>query len=140
MTEPPTRAITNGALRILLVDDNADANESMATLLEMLGHVVATAHDGPTAVATARTFLPELVLCDIGLPGMDGYQTVAALRADNGQRKTVFVAVTGYGHDSDRKRALATGFDDHLVKPLDAETLLAFVDRLANAPGSDRID
>lgn len=113
--------------RILLIDDNVDANESMALLLELLGYEVQSALDGPSGIALASRFAPHLILCDIGLPGMDGYEVVAQLRAQAGGRKLVIAAATGYGHESDRLRSQAAGFDHHLVKPLDADALLAFV-------------
>ncbi len=117
--------------RILLVDDNVDANESMAALLELLGYTVQTATDGPSALAAMPAFEPQLILCDIGLPGMSGYEVVAALREVTAGRKVIIAAATGYGHDSDKARSLAAGFDHHLVKPLDAEMLLDFVARQA---------
>lgn len=118
----------NGAgFRILLVDDNEDANDSMAALLELLDYDVRTATDGATALTMTAEFEPQLVLSDIGLPGMDGYQLAPALRRVAGERKIIIAAATGYGHASDRARSLAAGFDHHLVKPLDADALLAFV-------------
>ncbi|MES2831978.1 MAG: response regulator [Pseudomonadota bacterium] len=115
------------SFRILLVDDNVDANESMAALLEIIGYTVSTAIDGPQALRVAAAFEPHLILCDIGLPGMSGYELVAALRTHAGARKLTIAAVTGYGHDSDVTRSKAAGFDYHLVKPLDADALLEFV-------------
>jgi CheY-like chemotaxis protein len=115
------------AFRVLLVDDNPDANEAMAMLIEMVGYPVRSAGDGAAALTMAESFLPHLILCDIGLPGMSGYELVGALRAGGGDRKLVIAAVTGYGHASDRSRSLASGFDHHLVKPLDADALLDFI-------------
>ena len=132
-TENPARSETVSApippadFRVLLVDDNADANESMAALLDMLGYAVQTASDGPTALAASARFMPHLILCDIGLPGMNGYELAAALRNASGTRNMVLAAATGYGHDSDRIRSKAAGFDHHLVKPLDADALIEFV-------------
>ncbi len=113
--------------RILLVDDNEDANDSMAALLELLDYDVRTATDGDSALSMTAKFQPQLILSDIGLPGMDGYQLAPALRRIAGERKIIIAAATGYGHASDRARSLAAGFDHHLVKPLDADALLAFV-------------
>lgn len=113
--------------RILLVDDNEDANDSMAALLELLDYDVRTVTDGASALTMTATFKPHLVLSDIGLPGMDGYQLAPALREVAGPHKIIIAAATGYGHANDRTRALAAGFDHHLVKPLDADALLAFV-------------
>ncbi len=119
--------------RILLVDDNVDANESMAALLEIIGYTVSTAIDGKQALELAATFEPHLILCDIGLPGMSGYELVAALRALVMDRKITIAAVTGYGHENDISRSKAAGFDHHLVKPLDADVLLAYVSQQAAA-------
>jgi len=113
--------------RILLIDDNADSNESMAVLLEIIGYTVRTAVDGPQALQLAATFEPHLILCDIGLPGMSGYELAAALRTLAGTREVTIAAVTGYGHESDISCSMAAGFDRHLVKPLDADVLLTYV-------------
>lgn len=124
----------NGAgpgLRILLVDDNEDASMSMAELLTLCGHHVRIAGDGPMALEAAAQFAPQLVLSDIGLPGMDGYQLAPALRHLAGSRRMVLAAVTGYGQPADRERALTAGFDHHLIKPLEAEILLRFIDAQA---------
>jgi CheY-like chemotaxis protein len=117
----------NHNFRILLIDDNFDANESMGALLALLDYDVRTAADAESGLATALEFEPHLILSDIGLPGMDGYQLAPVLRAAAGGRKVVIAAATGYGMAGDRVRARAAGFDYHLVKPLDADTLLAFV-------------
>jgi CheY-like chemotaxis protein len=118
-------------LRILLVDDNEDASSSMAELLTLCGHDVRIAGDGVKALETAAQFVPQLVLSDIGLPGMDGYQLAPALRRLAGSRPMVLAALTGYGQPMDRERALTAGFDHHLTKPLQAEILLRFVDAQA---------
>ncbi|MDP9108627.1 MAG: response regulator [Pseudomonadota bacterium] len=121
----------NKTFRILLIDDNEDANDSMAALLELLDYDVRTAVDGASALKVTAEFQPHLILSDIGLPGMDGYELAPALRRVTGERKTIIVAATGYGHASDRARSQAAGFDHHLVKPLDADVLLAFVAKQA---------
>jgi CheY-like chemotaxis protein len=113
--------------RVLVVDDNRDAAESMADLVAMLGHVTEVAFDGPAAIAKARAFRPHVVLCDIGLPGMDGYEVARALRAEHGPSIRL-VAVSGYAQPEDVRRATESGFDTHLAKPpdpLDIERLLA---------------
>ena len=115
-------------MRILLVDDNEDASASMADLLTLYGHEVRTAGDGVQELAAAAQFAPQLVLSDIGLPGMDGYELAPALRRAAGARPMVLAAVTGYGQASDRARAIAAGFDHHLIKPLGADALLRFID------------
>ena len=126
-----SEANNNNGFRILLVDDNEDANDSMAALLELLEYDVRTAIDGASALKATAEFEPHLILSDIGLPGMDGYELAPALRKVIGARKAIIVAATGYGHASDRARSQAAGFDHHLVKPLDADVLLAFVAKQA---------
>src|SRR5205823_5859711 len=107
-----------GALRVLVVDDNTDAARALGRLLELLGHQVAVAHDGPAALDAASILRPELVLLDLGLPGMDGYAVAARLK-EAGHRPTALVALTGYGHAEDHQRSSDAGFDHHLVKPVD---------------------
>ncbi|HJV60524.1 MAG TPA: response regulator, partial [Albitalea sp.] len=116
--------------RILLVDDNADAAEMLRLLLEEHGHQVHCELDGPSALAAIDRFVPELALLDIGLPGMDGYELAGRLRSDPRLQGLRLVALTGYGRDPDRARALATHFDEHLVKPVTAERLLEVVGKL----------
>lgn len=116
-----------GDFRILLIDDNADANDSMAALLSLLEYDVRTAKDGESALVTAADFQPHLIFSDIGLPGMDGYELAIRLRAMAEERKLILAATTGYGLASDRQRSTEAGFDYHLVKPLDADALLDFI-------------
>jgi CheY-like chemotaxis protein len=108
----------NGGRRVLVVDDNADAAESLAEIVRMLGHVVEVAFDGPTALERVRTTRPDVVLCDIGLPGMDGYQIAKLLRR-SGMSGLQLFAVTGYAQPEDVKRAIDAGFDGHIAKPCD---------------------
>jgi CheY-like chemotaxis protein len=107
--------------RILVVDDNRDSAESLALLLELQGHEARTAFEGAEALDIARTFHPEVVLLDIGLPGMDGYEVARRLREEGEDSR--LVALTGYGLEEDRRRSLEAGFDDHLVKPVSLEEL-----------------
>ncbi|MGQ0636815.1 MAG: hybrid sensor histidine kinase/response regulator [Planctomycetaceae bacterium] len=107
------------ALRILIIDDQRDASYPLQKLLELEGHEVAVASDGPTGLEMAQRLLPHVVLCDIGLPGsMSGHAVARALRNDQRTSSAVLVAVTGYGQEEDRRRALAAGFDRHLTKPV----------------------
>ena len=102
----------------------------MRFLLETVGHQVRMANDGPTALEAARDFLPDVVLLDIGLPGLDGYEVAKRLRQQPVLNGVVLVAVTGYGQDSDRQRSQDAGFDHHLVKPADfakVQRILAIV-------------
>src|SRR5262249_39841379 len=100
--------------RVLAVDDNVDAADSLARLLGLQGHEVPTAYDGPTAREAAQVFRPEVVFLDIGLPRMDGYEVARRLREQLGMKETLLVALTGYGKDEDRRRANEAGFDAHL--------------------------
>jgi len=110
--------------RCLLIEDNPDAAESMGLLLELSGHQVEIAHDGRQGLAAARRFLPEIVLCDIGLPGgMDGYEVARQMRGDPALRGASLIALTGYGQDDDQRRAAEAGFDVHLTKPADPDAL-----------------
>ncbi len=129
--EPAARA---ARLRILVVDDNTDSAESMAMLLGLQGHETRTALDGPAALEAAQVFWPKLILLDIGLPGMDGYEVARRLRTQPHMDKTVLVAMTGYGHEQDRLQAKAAGFNHHLVKPVDPEALQRI---LASLGGGD---
>jgi len=113
--------------RILIVDDNVDMVRGLVRLLELLGHDVQTAYDGPTAVEAARVHRPEFVLLDLGLPGMDGYQVATRLRQEQGSQDAVIIAVTGYGQEDDRCRSREAGFDHHLVKPIDHNVLVTLI-------------
>jgi two-component system CheB/CheR fusion protein len=114
---PSARALRPG-LHVLVVDDNADAAESLAALLRSSGQIVRVAYNGPDAVAAAVAHRPDVVLLDIGLPGMNGYEVASALRRQPGGGLAL-VAITGYGQDTDARRAAEAGFDRHLVKPVD---------------------
>lgn len=113
--------------RILVVDDNTDAVESLALLLELEGHDVRTALDGPAALDLASEFRPQAVLLDIGLPGMDGYDVARRLRERPETREALIIAITGYGQQEDHAPAKAAGFDHHLVQPVDPEELGALL-------------
>jgi PAS domain S-box-containing protein len=115
---PPSR-------RVLVIDDNVDAAESLALLLRVSGHEVRTAHDGPAGLEAALAFRPEVVLLDIGLPGMNGYEVARRLRAAAELREVLLVALTGYGQEEDRRRSREAGFDRHLVKPAAPDELVA---------------
>src|SRR5690606_20142892 len=124
-TEAPARTIQR---RILVVDDNIDVATSLMMVLEGSGHEIAVAHEGNEALQRAEEFEPELVLLDIGLPGMDGYEVARRLRRNPRTRGAHLVALTGYGQPRDRERTAEAGFDHHFVKPVDVETLEAYVD------------
>ena len=111
------------SFRVLVVDDNPDAAQSLAMLLEVLGHRVETFGDALSALSRAPVYQPDLVLLDVGLPRMSGYEAARALRAMPSMRGTMLVACTGYGQEEDRKRSREAGFDYHLVKPVRMEDL-----------------
>jgi two-component system CheB/CheR fusion protein len=114
-------AAAQRARRILVIEDNLDAAESLRLALELEGHEVFVAHDGPQGIERARQLGPEVVLCDIGLPDMDGYAVAKALRRETGLRDTFLVALTGYALPEDQRRAAEAGFDAHLTKPATVE-------------------
>ncbi len=121
--EPVTRL----ACRILVVDDNDDAAQATAVLLELAGHEVKAVADGHDALASAPIFAPHVVLLDIGLPGIDGYAVARQLRAIDEMRSSCLIALTGYGQPADRERANEAGFDHHLTKPADPDELLRVI-------------
>jgi CheY-like chemotaxis protein len=104
-------------LKVLVVDDNVDTVLGFSMLLKASGHDVRTAHDGLSAVETAIAYRPNVVLLDIGLPGLNGYEVARRLRQHPNLKNTVLIALTGYGQDTDRQASKQAGFDHHLVKP-----------------------
>ena len=120
----PPQSSTHSRHRILVVDDNVDAAQSMANLIALHGHDVEVAHDGLEALDKTQRFCPHLVFLDIGMPGLDGVETARRLRATPAGEQLVLVALTGWGQQADRDRTSAAGFDAHVVKPIDETTLL----------------
>jgi CheY-like chemotaxis protein len=121
-----------GSRRVLVVDDNRDAAETLCMVLQHLGVETRLAGDGTEALAAFEQFDADAVLLDIGMPGMDGYEVARELRARYPERRPMLVAVTGWGQEDDRRRARAAGFDHHLVKPADLvalQELLATIER-----------
>jgi two-component system CheB/CheR fusion protein len=116
--------------RVLVVEDNPDTAETLAMLLELLGHHVRSVYDGIAALEAARSSPPDVMLVDIGLPGMDGYELARRVRRDPDLDRVVLVALTGYGREEDKKRSMAAGFDHHLVKPVSPDALHGLVARL----------
>ena len=114
----------SGRRRILVVDDNVDSADSLAQLLELLGNEVRTANDGAAGIGAARTFRPDVVLMDIGMPKMNGYEACRHIRGQAWGREMVLVALTGWGQEDDRRKSSDAGFDSHLVKPVDAAALM----------------
>ena len=112
-----------GSFRVLVVDDNIDAAETLAALLDMMGHATQVVHDGAQALAAALQFLPDVVFLDIGLPGMNGYEVARALRQTPSGAHAVLIALTGWGAENDRSQSSAAGFDHHLTKPANLQAI-----------------
>jgi CheY-like chemotaxis protein len=115
------------ARRVLVVDDNTDAAATLDLLLKSLGHETCVVHDGFQALRKAAEFRPEVVLLDIGMPGLDGYEVARRLRALKSERPLRIVAITGWGQEADRTRSREAGFDVHLVKPVDPNLLTSVI-------------
>lgn len=123
-------------LKVLVVDDNVDAAQSVTILLRSLGHEVRLAYEGASAMNIALDYLPDVVLLDIGLPVVDGLQVAKWIRQESTLAKVVLVALTGYGQDSDRQRSQEAGFDHHLVKPVEFAKIESILTATAaNVPG-----
>jgi CheY-like chemotaxis protein len=133
---PPNTEILNKATphksshRILIVDDNRDNADSLSMMLKGMGNVTRTAYDGEEAVTSAAEFNPDVILLDIGLPRLNGYEVCQRIRQEAHGKKILIIAQTGWGTEGDRQRTLEAGFDHHLVKPVDPETLLRLLPRL----------
>jgi CheY-like chemotaxis protein len=125
-----------GALRILVVDDNVDAAETLAVFLDLLGAQTRAVHDGASAVAAALELEPHLVLLDIGLPDTSGYDVARTMRTHASLAGTQLVALTGWGAEEDRQRAIDAGFDRHLTKPVELSVLEDLLRELQAAQGA----
>lgn len=123
----PAAGVNGTARRVVLVEDNSDVRQMISRLLSRHGHHVDVSSDGPEGVQAIRAIKPDLALIDVGLPGIDGYEVAARVRADPDCRSVQLVAMTGYGQPEDHRRSLEAGFDAHLVKPVHAEQLLALL-------------
>jgi two-component system CheB/CheR fusion protein len=128
-TSPPQAAVHVD--RALVIDDNIDVAESMTWMLEGLAREIKMVHSGAAALEMAAGFRPDLIVCDIGMPGMDGYETCRRLRRLPGMEKVVIAAVSGYGGPGDRRKSREAGFDRHLVKPIGRATLEELVNSAA---------
>jgi CheY-like chemotaxis protein len=113
--------------RVLIVDDNADGANSIGHILSLLGHETAMVYDGQAALDRAAEFAADVVLLDLGMPGLDGYEICRRLRATQSPRRPQIVAMTGWGREEDRARTAAAGFDGHLVKPVDLGLLARLI-------------
>ncbi len=129
---PMEQAAGTSARRILIVDDNEDGAESLSMMLELAGHKTYQAYDGPEGIEAARRLAPDVVLLDIGLPGMSGYEVCRRVRSESWGRDLVMVALTGWGQQEDRDLSREAGFDAHMVKPVDLDGLLDFLNRVTS--------
>jgi CheY-like chemotaxis protein len=136
--ETTPRSPQAGGRRVLIVDDNRDAVDSLAELLRMFEYDVQTAYDGRTAVDAASRFRPDIAVLDIGMPQVDGYATARALRGQPGGGDVLLVAMTGWGQAEDKRRAMEAGFDAHLVKPVSFDALLEVFARDRGDPRAAR--
>jgi CheY-like chemotaxis protein len=118
------------ARRILVVDDNADAAQAMATMLGLLGHEVDVAFDGEQALRRAEPSRPEVILMDLGMPNMNGYVAARRIRQSGWGRELLLIAVTGWGQQADREASEHAGFDHHLVKPVELDTVQSLIAQL----------
>jgi CheY-like chemotaxis protein len=123
------------ARRVLVVDDNADSADSLSAVLELFGHQVETAYDGPGALEIARRLQPEVMVIDLGMPGLSGLEVAARVRAEEWGANTLLLALTGRTQAADREKTRQAGFDRHLIKPVDFTELEQIV---AEAPARDR--
>ncbi len=127
---------SENALRVLIVEDEADSAEALEMILTMMGHQVQTAHSGMAALQAAKDHRPDVILLDIGLPGLNGYQVAERLReTPDAMKHVVLVAMTGYGQPEDRQRAVRAGFDYHMVKPVDPQQLEQLLTQIAKPKG-----
>lgn len=133
LPDDPIAGQPAGRTRLLLIEDNPDIGETLRDLLELLGHCVEWASDGLRGVQLALAAPPEVALVDIGLPGIDGYEVARQIRQSEQGHRVLLIALTGYGRPEDRQKALAAGFDAHLVKPVDPEELTALIGTLSAA-------
>jgi CheY-like chemotaxis protein len=124
--------------RILVVDDNHDSALSLAMMLSIMGHETRTAHDGESAVATAESFLPDVVLLDIGLPKLNGYEVAQRIREQPWGTSMFLIAVTGWGQDEDRQRSSEVGLNVHMVKPVEPSALEQLLAGLPQGEDSGR--
>jgi two-component system CheB/CheR fusion protein len=133
--EAPCQSPEHRSRRVLIIEDNVDAANSLSEVLGLAHHQVAVAYNGPDGIARAREFQPEVVLCDIGLPGMDGYKVARAFRATPALHDIYLVALTGYALPEDLQQAQQAGFQRHLAKPPSLDTLESLLDHLPASGG-----
>jgi len=132
LSTAPTLTPSKQGFRILVVDDNHDSALSLAMMLSIMGHETRTAHDGESAVTTAESFLPEVVLLDIGLPKLNGYEVAQRIREHEWGTSMFLIAVTGWGQEEDRQRSSEVGLNVHMVKPVEPAALERLFAELRN--------
>jgi len=120
--------------RILVVDDNRDGADSLAAMLKLMGNDTRTAYDGQEGVDAAGEFRPDVIVLDIGLPKLNGYEACRRIREQPGGKGVVLIAITGWGQDEDRRRSRVAGFDHHMVKPVDPQALMNLLAGLDAGP------
>jgi CheY-like chemotaxis protein len=135
---PPELGHPDTSFRILVVDDNRDSADSLSMMLRIMGNETHTAYDGEEAVEAAAAFRPHVILLDIGLPRLNGYEACRRIREHSGGRDVFIIAQTGWGQEEDRQRSREAGFDHHMVKPVDPTTLVALLGKLAGKDGNGR--
>lgn len=124
--------------KVLVVDDNVDGAVTLSVILKHMGNSVRITHDGNSALAVGAEFIPDLILMDIGMPGMDGYETCEKMRAQEWSNNVRIVALTGWGQEEDKRKARRAGFDLHLVKPVDRKTLMEVIASTREGRSLDR--
>jgi CheY-like chemotaxis protein len=135
---PEGKAWSRVPLRVMVVDDNRDAADSLGMLLEFLGAEVKVVHDGAAALDQLAAFRPSLVLTDLGMPGLDGYEVARRIRERSTGVEVMLIALTGWGQEEDRRRSRDAGFDDHLIKPAEIDTLQALLLSVADRENKRR--
>jgi hypothetical protein len=126
-----------GGLKVLVVDDNRDSADSATDILRLLGNRVECAYDGPSAVDVARRFRPAVILLDVAMPGMDGFEARRLLRAQPGLERSFMIAMTGFGNEDDKRRIKAAGFDAHLIKPVELDALISLLNEARRHGGAE---
>ena len=140
-TQQSGKTVAPSRRRVLVVDDNADAAGALASLLRSYGHDVAESHDGKDALQVAEDFRPEVVLLDIGMPDMSGFEVARRLRERNASPRPLIVAITGWGKQEDQVRSRDAGFDLHLVKPVEEKPLMRVMETATlNASSRERVE
>lgn len=134
-TQQQAQAEGPAGLRVLVVDDNRDSADSATDVLRLLGNQVESAYDGQSGVEMARRFRPQMILLDLAMPGIDGYEARRRLLADGGHEQAFFVAMTGYGNEEDKRRTRAAGFDAHLTKPVELDALITLLNEARGHAG-----